>query len=221
MAAYQAFLGTTKAEKYLHIWESQQHFQANWDPQAPAIADMYDASLQNSQTKRLWKREAYEPKRMMKHFMDLQPDFVAYMFKDLFNEEKSIGGRIDRFVFHCDELLQEYKQQNARSIDNNHYHGDRYQIVSLYLAFRYPDRYTYYDGTVFWKVLAQWGTANIPAADDFERFCKIAKTIYTLLAKNAGLMAKHQDRLLPGKHYTEKSLLVVYDFYQFCFHRKR
>lgn len=221
MAAYKVFLGTAKAEKYLPIWESQQVFQAHWDLQAPVVGDMYEASLQNSQTKRLWKREAYEPKRMMKAFMDMQPDFVSYMFKDLFNEDKSIGGRIDRFVFHCDELLQEYKQQHARSIDNNHYHGDRYQMVSLYLAFRYPEVYTYYDGKVFWKVLGNWGTANLPAADDFERFCKIARTIYTLLAKDEELIAKSQARLVEGKHYREKSLLIVYDFYQFCFHRRR
>ncbi|NET34145.1 MAG: hypothetical protein F6K19_19330, partial [Cyanothece sp. SIO1E1] len=153
MAAYKEFLGTSKAEKFLHIWESQLIFQEQWDLAAPEIPQMYDRSLQNSQTKRLWKREAYEPKRMMLAFMDMQADFVGYMFKDLFNEEKSIGGRVDRFVFHCDELLQEYKQQFPRSIDNNHYHGDRYQMLSLYLAFRFPDLYTYYDGPAFWKVL--------------------------------------------------------------------
>lgn len=221
MAAYKEFLGTSKAEKFLHIWESQLIFQEQWDLAAPDIPQMYDRSLQNSQTKRLWKREAYEPKRMMLAFMDMQADFVGYMFKDLFNEEKSIGGRVDRFVFHCDELLQEYKQQFPRSIDNNHYHGDRYQMLSLYLAFRFPDLYTYYDGPAFWKVLGRWGTANLPAADDFERFCKISRTVYTLMAKDAELLQLHEKRLVEGKHYQEKSLLVVYDFYQFCFRQIR
>lgn len=221
MAAYKEFLGTSKAEKFLHIWESQKTFQDNWDISAPEIGNMYELSLQNSQTKRLWKREAYEPKRMMLAFMEMQADFVGYMFKDLFNEDKSIGGRVDRFVFHCDELLQEYKQQYPRSIDNNHYHGDRYQMLSLYLAFRFPDIYTYYDGIAFWKVLGRWGTANLPAADDFERFCKISRTIYTLLAKDEDLLERHQERLIEGKHYQEKSLLVVYDFYQFCFRKIR
>ncbi len=221
MAAYKEFLGTSKAEKFLHIWESQQLFQEQWDLEAPEITQMYDRSLQNSQTKRLWKREAYEPKRMMLAFMEMQADFVGYMFKDLFNEEKSIGGRVDRFVFHCDELLQEYKQQFPRSIDNNHYHGDRYQMLSLYLTFRFPELYTYYDGIAFWKVLGRWGTANLPAADDFERFCKISRTIYTLLAKDEELLQLHEKRLIEGKHYQEKSLLVVYDFYQFCFRQIR
>jgi len=221
MEAYKVFLGSLQAEKYLHIWESQLVFQEQWDLGAPVIGEMYESSLQNSQTKRLWKREAYEPKRMMKIFMDMQPDFITYMFKDLFHEDKSIGGRVDRFVFHCDELLQEYKQQHPRSIDNNHYHGDRYQMISLYLAFRYPDVYTYYDGATFWKVLGRWGTANLPAADDFERFCKIARTIYNLLAKDEELLALSQKRLTAGRHYLEKSLLTVYDFYQFCFRQER
>lgn len=214
---YKQFLRTQSAERHLLIWESQRTFQEKWDLTQTPIVDMYDGSLQNSQTKRLWKREAYEPKKVMSAFMQMQPDFVAYMFKDLFNEEKDIGGRVDRFVFHCDELLQEYKAQNPRSIENNHYHGDRYQMVSLYLAFRFPEQYTYYDGQVFWQVLSKWGTANIPKADDFERFCKISRTLYTLLSKEEELMELHQKRLLPGTHYTDKSLLVIYDFYQFCY----
>jgi hypothetical protein len=214
---YKRFLRTQAAEKHLHIWESQRIFQENWDLAQMPIADMYDASLQNSHTKRLWKREAYEPKQVMSAFMQMQADFVTYMFKDLFNEEKSIGGRVDRFVFHCDELLQEYKAQHPRSIENNHYHGDRYQMISLYLAFRFPDQYSYYDGRVFWQVLSQWGTANIPKADDCERFCKISRTLYTLLSKEEELMELHQKRLSERTHYSEKSLLIVYDFYQFCF----
>ena len=214
---YKAFLASSKADRFLHIWESQQLFQENWDLVSEDLATMYAGSLQNSHTKRLWKREAYEPKQVMQAFLQMQPEFVSYMFKDLFNEAKSVGGRVDRFVFHCDELLQEYKAQNPRSIENNHYHGDRYQMISLYLSFRYPANYTYYDGIAFWEVLKGWGTANLPKADDFERFCKISRTLYTLLSKEEELIQLHLNRLEEGKHYSKDSLLIVYDFYQFCY----
>lgn len=217
---YKQFLKGSDADRHLHIWESQRIFQENWDLSKEDIREVYDLSLQNSHTKRLWKREAYEPKRIMLLFMQLQADFVTYMFKDLFQEDKGIGGRVDRFVFHCDELLQEYKTQHPASIENNHYHGDRYQMISLYLTFRFPNVYTLYDGQAFWTVLQQWGTANIPAADDFERFCKISRTIYTLMSKEDALMALHRKRLIEGKHFMADSLLIVYDFYQFCYRQK-
>lgn len=39
---------------------------------------------------------------------------VRRAFQDLFNEEKDVAARADRFVFYCDDLLQTYKE-NIRS----------------------------------------------------------------------------------------------------------
>lgn len=199
----------------LPIWESQRIFQENWDKDAGDWPEMYDRSLQNSTTKRLWKREAYEPKRMMLELMRMQPDFTRHMFIDLFNEDKSLEGRASRFVYYCDMLLQEYKEKNPRSIDNNHYHDDDYQMASLYLAFRYPDRYAYYDATAFRQMLEKLGSTQLPAANDVERYAKVTQTLYKLMAKEDGLLQLHQRRLQPGVHYTEESRLVIWDFCKF------
>ena len=213
--AYKGFLKSAKALDRLYIWESQKIFQENWDLEATNFADMYDLSLQNSQTRRLWKRENYEPKHIMSLFIDLQLDYVLYMFKDLFKEEKSIEGRVDRFVFYCDQLLQDYKQSHPRSIENNHYHDDNYQMISLYLAFRFPDQYTYFDAEGFKILLQKLGSTDIPKTNDFGRFCKVVRTLNKLMAKDAEILELHQKRLLPN-HYQEESLLLIYDFYQFC-----
>lgn len=210
---YKTYLQNYRAEQNLYLWESQRIFQENWTFETEDLAEIYDQSLQNSQTRRLWKRENYEPKRLMLLFLKMQPDFVRHMFHDLFNEDKEIAGRIDRFVFYCDELLQEYKVNNPRSIENNHYHGDNYQIVSLYLALRYPDQYTYYDAEGFVTLLQKLGSLDIPKVNDFARFSKVMRTLYKMLTKEEDLMTLHQKRLRP-EHYQEESLLLVYDFYQ-------
>lgn len=210
---YKTYLRNYRADQHLHLWESQRTFQENWTFETEDLAAVYDQSLQNSHTRRLWKRENYEPKRLMQLFLDMQPDFVRHMFHDLFNEDKEIGGRVDRFVFYCDELLQEYKINNPRSIENNHYHGDNYQIVSLYLAFRYPDQYTYYDQEGFVTLLQKLGSMDIPKINDFARFSKVMRTLYKMIAKEEEIMVLHQKRLRP-EHYQGPSLLLVYDFYQ-------
>lgn len=216
ISRYKNFLASEQAFDRVHIWESQRIFQQNWDTGREDLAAMYDQSLQNSTTKRLWKREAYDPKYMMQEFLDTQPELMRHYFFDLFNEEKSVDGRADRFVYYCDEMLREFKKNNPVSIENNHYHNDNYWIISLYLTFRYPDNYTLYDSFTFRSLLRKLGTTDIPKSNDLVRFFKIMRTLYNFLTKEEDLMELHQKRLDPEKHYTEKSLLLVYDFYQFC-----
>lgn len=213
---YRKFLGSPAAEDRLYLWEIQRHFQENWDLKADDLAEMYDRSLQSKHTRRHWRRENYEPKQMMLGFMELDEQYLRQVFKDLFNERNEISGRVDRFVFHCDQLLQEYKRKYPRSIDNNHYHDDGYQMISFYLAMRHPAAYTLYEGKTFVRLLEILGTRNIPQFDDFERFCKISRTLYKLMQKEEDLLELHRARLNPERHYMEESLLVVYDFYQFA-----
>ncbi len=214
-AQYEAFLQTPKAEDRLFLWESQRIFQENWDVGAEDLAGMYDRSLQNSVTRRFWFRENYEPKKVMLSLIGVDPEFVRGMFKDLFNENKGLTSRADRFVYHCDQLLKEYKHQNPRSVENNHYHDDNYQMISLYLAFRYPDQYTFYDHEAFKRLMIAIGSRDIPISPDIERFSKVMRTIYGLMAREEKLMDLHRQRLIPRRHYEGESLLTVYDFYRF------
>jgi hypothetical protein len=212
-AKYRQFLQSAEAHKRLYLWEIQQHFQNNWDLEADDLAGMYDRSLQSKHTRRHWRRESYEPKQVMMGFMELDADYLRQIFKDLFNERNEIGGRVDRFLFHCNQLMKEYKRKNPLSIDNRHYHDDGYQMISLYLTLRFPDQYTLYEGNAFRELLIRLGTRNLPQVDDFERFCKISRTLYKLMQREEDLLELHQARLDPGRHYMGESLLVVYDFY--------
>jgi len=216
MVKYKAFLRSSQADERLYAWESQRIFQENWSLDASDFKTMYDQSLENSQTRRLWKRENYEPKRMMLNFIELAEDMVRQAFRDLFDEEKEIEGRVGRFVFYCDELLRNYKEAHPHTVENNHDHDDHYQMISLYLAFRYPGLYTLYDGEKFKKMLDLVGSADIPSVDDFGRFCKVMRTLYTFLQRDEELLAMHQKRLSAQQRYTAESLLLVWDFYHFC-----
>lgn len=217
---FKSFLAAPAGSKYLHIYESQRIFQENWDLEAFDLAAMYGASLQNPLTRRLWKRENYEPREMMLHFFRMQPDFVRSMFLDLYNESKALDSRADRFVFYCDQLLEEYKNQQPRSIENNHYHGDDYRMIGVYLAFRYPDLYSLYDFEIFRATLEKLGVADLPLTNDLERFAKVTRTLYMLMSRDAALLENHRRRLDPQRHFSGDSLLLVFDFYLFCSGKK-
>ncbi|MEL6721561.1 MAG: hypothetical protein AAFO82_03855 [Bacteroidota bacterium] len=208
IATYKKYLAQT-SNTNLHKWESQQIWQDNWDIDARDFAEMYDQSLENTTTRRIWNRENYAPKKMMLAFAKMQPHFVYSMFQELFNEDKDIGNRVDRFVFYCDELLKEYKANHPHSIENQHYHD--YEIISHYLAFQYPDRYAPYRFDLFQNALEKIGSRDIPRTHDFPRHTKVTKTLYQFLSKDEELMSIQQNQL-EQKHYQEKSMLLVEGF---------
>lgn len=209
---YRKFLTSRAASERLYAWESQRIFQDHWDAEALDFGEMYDRSLDNSQTRRLWKRENYDPKTRMLEFIALEPDMVRRAFYDLFDEAKNVENRVGRFRFYCDDLLNDYKEKYPLSIENRHYHDDNYQMISIYLAFRFPDKYAIYDHQAFTILLQKIGSTDIPQAADFGRFVKVMRTLYNFMQKEPDLLQLHHNRLLPKLHYTSESLLIMWDF---------
>ena len=84
---YKKHLRKNSNNNRLYYWETQAIFQKKWNLETTNFLEMYDECLQNSYTKRAWKRRAYEPKRMMMAFIKMTPDVVKQLFEDLLNED--------------------------------------------------------------------------------------------------------------------------------------
>ena len=211
LADYKMLLQQGRVPLDLHLWEAQKVFQDNWDVDAPDFADMYSRAINSKETQRYWKDRQYQPKQMMELFLKMDTPWVKSMFDDLLNEERGIEARVGRFLFLMDETLNQYRSKHPLSIDTNHHHGD-YRMISLYLSFRYPEKYAYYvheDFTHFLKVV---NSPKIPLVPDFVRFCKVAKIIYTFMEKDQELITTFQHNLLPSIHYTGENRMIVFDF---------
>ena len=187
------------------------NFQANQSPSDPDPVAMFDRSLQNSETRRLWQTENWHPKRFMLECWRFDPRTTRAMFDDLFNETRDTEARIGRFLFGCDELLRDYKRAHATSVENNHNHGD-YRMIALYLAFRYPDQYAPYDFEAFRNILVRFQARDIPAQHDPGRYFKVLRILMTFLEKDPEVAAAMQRHLHPRRHYTGKTLLLAEDF---------
>lgn len=214
LGAYKSLLQTVHAYPHLYPWESLQVFQERWNPEDRDPALMFDSCFQNSENRSLWQQGNWQPKRIMTEFWRADPMTVRLMFEDLFNESKSIDGRVGRFLFGCDELLRDYKRAHPGTVENNHCHGD-YRMIALYLAFRYPETYAPYDFEVFQKTMQQLGAREVPQQNDVERYFKVLKTLQTFIDKDPDIEAALRRQLTPHKHYGGKTMLLAADFCRF------
>jgi hypothetical protein len=213
--AFEDYLAQEDGDERIYIWESQKHWQENWDLESPNPADMYRKSLQNSTTRRMWNREAYEPKAIMLRFAKLQPDYFRQMFTDLLNEKKKVSGRLSRFTYYCDQLLEMLREKHPKRAFPSHFHDDGYEISSIYLSFQYPEQYIPYKLELFQVAMQRLGAPKPVLAHDTERYFKVAKTLNDMMQKREPLLQRHQERLRADLHYMAPSLLLVYDF--MCF----
>lgn len=209
---YPDFLKSRAAGENLYKWESLAVFQQNWNLAATDFVSMYDSSLENSTTRRLWKRDNYDPKGMMLKFIKMESEYVRHAFTDLFTEHKDIEGRVDRFVFYCDQFLEQYKEENPLKIDNNHYHGDNYGMISTYLGFRFPENYTLYEPQIFEKALRNMGSLDVPKINDIGRFFKVSRTLQKMLKQNDQVVKMHAKRITDRRLYKGETLLLAHDF---------
>jgi len=214
IAEYKKHLQSKRNFDEGYKWESLQVFQDNWNIEAADFVKMYDASFQNSETRRLWKGDNFFPKEMMMKFIKISPDFVRNMFRDLFNENKDIESRISRFQFCCDSLLNEYKSKFPLTIENRHFHLENH-MISMYLCFRYPKQYSFFEYAFFKQAMENIGVTNLPTQFDIARFFKVARTLNTFLQKDLELINLQKKKLRPEIHFMDDTLLIVNDFYSF------
>jgi len=206
---FKIWMESSAAEETLYIWDAQSRFLTHWNADAPDFAAMYDAALDSHVSRRLWSRENYAPKAMMLEFAHQESEMVRLAFSTLFDEGKDVEVRLDRFLFYCDELLKDYKSKNYKPLFNRHFHDDDFAMISLYLAFRYPDRYAIYPHLAFVNLLRSLGSPDLPQAPDPARYFKVARTLYQMLQKDQELMDLHQRRFSEGNG---TGLLLVYEF---------
>ena len=211
---YKKHLQSTRDFEEGYKWESLQVFQNNWDIETADFGKMYNASFQNSETRRLWKGDNFFPKEMMLKFIEIAPDFVRNMFRDLFDENKDVENRISRFQFCCDSLLSEYKSKFPLTIENRHFHLENH-MISMYLCFRFPEQYLLFEYPPFKQAMINIGVTNLPTQFDITRFFKVARTLNTFLQKDQELVNFHKVKLRPQVHFMENTLLLVNDFYIF------
>ncbi|MCD8300928.1 MAG: AAA family ATPase [Clostridiales bacterium] len=135
-----------KKEFYPYIWEDNYEgenfkwiaiktFQDNWDIEAADFPDMLERAL--SKTDMLLVAAAFFPKAMILGFARSDPEGVRAMFRKLFDEDKDVVERIEKFKADSLNMLHTYGGKAKNHFQDEH-------VATIYLWLRYPDKYYIY-----------------------------------------------------------------------------
>lgn len=193
-------------------YECLQQYKNHWDLDALALEEVYDQSFQSSISGRLWGGSKNSAKEIMLRFIQHNREFMRSAFRDLYADYKDVSLRINRFISHCDEMLDELKKTDKKL--NNHYHDKK--IVSVYLAFHNPMEYNIFDFLDFKRMMLRLEAKNLPMEFEIERFFKLSKGLFTILSKDEELLKLHQQKLNDAKFCAEPNLLLAHDFIIIC-----
>ena len=135
------------------------------------------------------------------------------MFKELHNESLDIDGRIERFIYHCDEIRDDMMRTDPKY--QHHYHSG-YRMVSVYLSFKYPTKYCVYDYAAFRSFMEAVGAKPIPTTREIGRFFKVMRTVYKILAKDQEFLdVQREIKEEYPQVYQAESLLLIEGFYRY------
>lgn len=206
---YKEHIQDSSEYKSLFKWDAVKQFQDNWDINADDFKEMYENSFSKNVSTILWEGENFFPKQAMLTMLEFDQEKVRGMFRNLLNEEKDLEARIEFFVFDCNTLKNQIIKSNP---EFNHFHSD-YAMVSIYLAFRYPKKYSIYKYDDFKQFMETVKSKSIPTEKEIARFFKVMKTINILISKDEELLAIHKKIREINNSYTEESMLLAQDFY--------
>lgn len=211
LATYPEWMNAEAGEQLRAVWETQQNWQSNFDLAAKDLRDVYNRSLTNNTNRRHFRREAYDPKGAMLEMMAWEPAHVRTIFEDLFSEERDLEGRVQRFVFYCRELFNQFRDAKPKSRLPDHFHDDDYGMASLYLACQYPEKYAPYSTSLLQGALTKLGALQIPEVADFPRYVKLLGTLSRFVNEDEQVQLAYQTFLRP-QDYQEKSALLTWHF---------
>ena len=209
---FKAYLKETEDYSELYKYECLQNFINHWDLSDVDLLETYSNSLTSNITGRLWGGSRNSAKSMMQEFISLDREFMRSVFRDLFDESKDLTGRIQRFRFHCDQLL--FELRDSRKKLTSHFHTEK--TISMYLSFNDPKKYTLYSYKSFSKVMEKIELQELPQIFELERFFKISTAIYKILSKDDELMTLHRSLRADSSFYQEDTMLMVHDFFAIC-----
>lgn len=123
-------------EKYK--WKAVKHFQDNWDIDAADFGAMFTEATKEHHN--LLSSGNYYARKMIQEFAAADMERTRSMFHKLFDESLDLTERVQFFMDEAEAILQPLRDKWG-----NHYQD--LHAISVYLAFRYPERYFIYKYT--------------------------------------------------------------------------
>ncbi len=191
-------------------WEAQETFQKNWDLNAMDFLTMFDKSMAIGTDK--WSLSFIPGINRMKQFIQINEDMVRGMYEDLYSDHRDLAGRIGRYEYHCDLLLDQLKETHPLELD--HFHSNKIMIFH-YLSMRFPKLYTHWQISEMKKVLAKCGAPKPLENHEVERYVKTSRIFHKFLESNQDVIAALSSRINQSQLETSP-MALTYLFINSC-----
>ncbi len=188
-------------------YECLMNYRQNWDIEAHDFYSMFDTCYKSKISNSLWGGSINSSKSIMLLLIEQNKEFVRSMFKDLLNESKDLSLRVNRFSFHCEEMMDQLP--NSKNKPVSHKHSPK--ILTLYLCFNDPSLYTIIDYRNFQSMMQLFENANIPMEFEIERIIKLCRGLFKILSNDEKLIELHRSQI-PEEYQCEHNMLLVHDF---------
>mgnify|MGYP001193201134 CR=1 FL=1 len=209
IAKYKENYTTINSEE-LYKWKAVKCFQDNWNLQADDFKAMLDKALSKSEN--LLTSMNYYPRKMISYFAEKEPDTVREMFADLFDESKDLIERMDGFVGKAEVLLNKYNEGTWKM------HYQSYNAISVYLFFRYPEKYYIYKYRKFKNFAEQIGFTDIPKQGKGEgviSYFDMCNKVRSVVLSDSELLVMSKDRLTADCFADEEYHILTEDIVYF------
>lgn len=190
----------------LYKWEAVQNFKNNWKVEAENFTKMFDQSFQPVNCN-LWVSGRYYPRKMMMEFIDYAPEKVRNMFGELFDETNGLIDRINLFKQRSAKLLAEIGKK-----DKNHYQDDR--AISVYLSFKYPDKYYLYKYMMYKNFCGLTGmepTPKLGSEDNVLNYFRVCEKVREVLEEHPEVIKKHRSLRRENSYNDDANHILTQD----------
>lgn len=210
---YKRMLASSKERYSLFPFAVLKNYQQHWDIEALDFKTMFDQSFKSEVSNTLWSADQFRPKEIMMAFIDMDKEFVRLMFRQLYNEEKDISLRVEKFVYYCDEMLMQLMKKNRK--ESMHYHGDL-RMITTYLALEFPAKYTMYSFNTFRGLLTLFEAQRIPVVDEIARYQTLMRSLYTnFMLKDQELVNTMTELCKEDTYFAAETTFWVNHFAQY------
>lgn len=189
----------------VYKWEAINHFQANWNLDDENFTEMFLNAF-GKVGNLLYLNSWGFISTAVTHF----PDEVKKMFEELYNEVTPLEERIKSFQKSAKTLLPQVK--SAIGKDKLNTQQDE-RTLSVYLSFRYPEKYYLYKSSFYSKLCAIMGIDTKPPGQRFIHYMDIAEKVKQEYIINNPDLQRLSEDIYPETSWDDSNLFTQNFFY--------
>lgn len=190
---FVTYLAAPKLECDFLLFEISKSWFENWDIDQLDFKNAYKNSLKSTISNRLWNTTGYQPKEILLQLIDYDKEYIRLTFIDLYDEAKTVDGRMQRFQHNMQQIFSNYEKE-LRIKKINHHQQDM-QVISIYLMMNNPLKYMYWNEELFTKAMIKLGARSVPTVVGIESYHKVTSMLTRFLYESEACTQALKTRL--------------------------